>query len=149
MVANAESIFGPVISTYSRAAAIADGVLVDVTDTAKEARFVWPVAVTRAVWSRYVEFEPDLAGQSESGRLWDILWMLYVSIRRSRDVSSELVFKLYVAMKDRGDWQENEAVPERDCSFSRETHRLVSLKAVIGPGDTPEPVITIMLPDED
>ncbi len=27
--------------------------------------------------------------------------------------------------------------------------RLVILKAVIGPGDTPDPTITIVLPDED
>jgi hypothetical protein len=45
-----------------------------------------------------------------------------------------LLFKLYVRNHNR------ERLTSRD---------LVTLKAVCGPGDTPEPVITIMLPDED
>ena|SRR5690606_39021150 len=149
MVSGSESTFGPVIFYYSRANAIADGVLIDVTNTASQAGFVWPVAVTRAVWGRYVEFEPNLAGQSESGRLWDILWMLHVSIKRARSSASEIQFQLHVAMNDRGNWQSNEDVPEWGSGLRRETHRLVTLKAVIGPGDTPAPVITIMLPGED
>ena len=43
--------FGPVISIYSRAQAIEDGILVDVSDTAREAGFTIPVAVTRTVWN--------------------------------------------------------------------------------------------------
>src|SRR4051794_4558851 len=43
---NAEDIFGEVIFAYTRADALADGVLIDVTDTAKEAGFRIPVAVT-------------------------------------------------------------------------------------------------------
>ena len=41
-----ESFFGNVISTYTRAQAIEDGVLVDVGSTAQEAGFKWPVALT-------------------------------------------------------------------------------------------------------
>ncbi|MEW6586644.1 MAG: DUF6573 family protein, partial [Nitrospirota bacterium] len=44
-----------VIDTYSRAEAIADGVLVDVTDTAREAGILFPVAVTRSVLEEYIE----------------------------------------------------------------------------------------------
>ena len=40
---------------YTRAQALADGVLVDVTTTAQEAGIKYPVALTRAVWCRYVE----------------------------------------------------------------------------------------------
>ena len=43
-----EDVFGPVISCYSRAQAIEDGVLVDVTNMAREAGFKWPVALTHA-----------------------------------------------------------------------------------------------------
>ena len=43
--------FGPAISTYTRAQAIEDGILVDVSDTACEAGFTIPVAVTRTVWN--------------------------------------------------------------------------------------------------
>ena len=42
--------FGPVLSAYTRAQAIEDGILVDVSETAREAGFRIPVAVTRTVW---------------------------------------------------------------------------------------------------
>ncbi len=41
---SAESFFGNVISTYTRAQAIEDGVLVDAGSMAQEAGFKWPVA---------------------------------------------------------------------------------------------------------
>jgi hypothetical protein len=50
LVPDLEDLFGPVIHAYSRAEALEDGVLVDVTSTAREAGFRIPVALTRAVW---------------------------------------------------------------------------------------------------
>ena len=41
--------FDPVLSVYTRAQAIEDGFLVDVSETAREAGFRIPVAVTRSV----------------------------------------------------------------------------------------------------
>lgn len=137
-----------VISSYSRAEAIEDGVLVDVSTAAKEAGIKFPVAVSRAVWDAYVKVPEGLPGQDESGRLWDVVWMLRAAIRRSSD-SDLILYKLHVAMPDRGDWQPNENLPERGSRLRRSTHRLVTLKAVCGPGDDPAPVITIMLPGED
>jgi hypothetical protein len=49
-----DSLFGEIISSYSRAQAIEDGVLVDVSDTSREAGISFPVAMTRAVWDQYV-----------------------------------------------------------------------------------------------
>lgn len=46
----------PVIHAYTRAQAIADGVLVDISETAKEAGFRYPVACTSAVWSDCIEW---------------------------------------------------------------------------------------------
>lgn len=69
-----------IISLYTRADAIADGVLVDVSDMAKEAGFRWPVTVTRAVWDDIVtptQRDAEEEGQSEKGRLWDILWLAW------------------------------------------------------------------------
>ncbi len=43
--------FAPVIFAYTRAQAIEDGVLVDVSETAREASFNIPVAITRTVWT--------------------------------------------------------------------------------------------------
>lgn len=73
-----QSFFGDVIAGYSRAQALEDGVLIDVSDTAREAGFKFPVAITQAVWDRYIipsELDANY-GQDERGRLWDTLWML-------------------------------------------------------------------------
>ena len=43
--------FGEVVYAYTRAEAIADGVLVDVTELARAAGFRHPVAMTSAAWS--------------------------------------------------------------------------------------------------
>ena len=43
--------FGAAICIYSRAQAIADGVLVDISSTAREAGLAWPVAMTQAAWA--------------------------------------------------------------------------------------------------
>ena len=74
------------IHSYTRAQAIEDGVLVDVSDVAKEAGFKLPVAITRAAWARYVEVPAglEMRGQSVEGRLWDVLFMLHVTIKRER-----------------------------------------------------------------
>jgi hypothetical protein len=118
-----------VIFSYTRAQAIADGVLVDVTETAKEAGFKYPVAVTDSVWNGYIV--PDgrgrALGQSEEGRLWDTLWMLRAHIGKAR--GDTVSYGLFYAFGKR--------------------QRFVTLKAVCGPGDDGEPVITIMLPHED
>jgi len=120
-----------VISQYTRADAINDGQLIDVTETAKEAGFLYPVAVTQAVWADYVV--PDERsrkyGQDEVGRLWDILWMLKYAIKRSEG-GSIVFYDLHMIMKER-------------------KLRRIKLKSICHPGDTGEPVITIMTPDED
>ncbi len=119
-----------VIHTYTRAQAIEDGVLVDVSETAKVAGINFPVAVTSAVWDMYIVPSEKLEGfgQSVSGRLWDLLWMF--RLKASRTSGSQLFFP---------------------CLFLDETEKTVeaNFKALCGPGDNGEPVITIMLPSED
>lgn len=61
---------------YSRSDALADGVLIDVTHTAREAGFRVPVALTSAVLAACVKIPPGVTGQDEPGRLWDVLTML-------------------------------------------------------------------------
>ena len=123
-----DSFFGPVIVAYTRADALRDGVLVDVTPMAREAGFRVPAAITRAVWVGVVE--PDeTPGQSVEGRLWDVLWMLHYAIRIGPRAGSIITFQLYALIGG--------------------VSRLVTLKAVMGPGDQAEPVLTIMWPDED
>jgi len=80
---HASDFFGSVISVYTRAQAIEDGVLIDVSDIAKEAGIKYPVAVTQRVWADIVKPEEVLRRycQEEDGRLWDIVWMLYCTIK--------------------------------------------------------------------
>ena len=127
-----------VIDTYSRAEAIADGVLVDATDKAREAGILFPVAITRSVWEEYIEpssHDKEKWGQDLMGRLWDTIWMLRVAIRyrkQSEDCQADagkLYFAVYYRLKGH--------------------LRRITLKALCGPGDDGSPVITIMLPDED
>ncbi len=74
-----------VVYTYTRKQAIEDGVLIDITDTAKEMGFKFPVAITSTVWHGYIIPPKELKcwGQSEKGRLWDVIFLLYFRISQS------------------------------------------------------------------
>ena len=127
-----EEPFGPVIYTYTRAQAVADGFQVDVTKTAQEAGIRFPVFITRAVFDNYVAVPPGVTGQDEAGRLWDVVWMTRFAIIRSRPGVDRLPVALYVRNDDT-------------------RSRLIKLVAVCGPldFDDPQPAITVMMPDED
>jgi len=120
-----------VVHSYTREEALADGVLVDVTEMAREAGVLHPTAVTQKVWEKYVVVPEGVSCQDEDGRQWDILFMFATAARRHG--GAELHYKLYV----------------RNNDHQPMAAHLVTLKAVIGPGDTAEPVITIMCTDED
>ena len=126
------SDFGPVIYSYTRAQAVADGVQVEVTKTAQEAGITFPVFLTRGVFDQYVTVPEGVSGQDEAGRLWDVVWMLRFAILRSRPGVARIPVALYVRNDDRA-------------------ARLVKLIATCGPLDLdePQPAITVMLPDED
>jgi len=96
-----DDLFGPPISVYTRSQAIADGVLVDVSDTARQAGFTIPVAVTGTLWYEYIDLEPDTlpAGQSATGRLWDVLSLAAVAARRGAD-SDRVTFRVIFEMPD-------------------------------------------------
>src|SRR5262245_21319298 len=70
------------IHRYTRAEAIRDGVLIDVSAVAREAGIRYPVALTAAAWERCVAVPPGVVGQDEAGRLWDVLWLLACAVRR-------------------------------------------------------------------
>src|ERR1043166_8184154 len=72
------------VYAFTRSQAIADGFQIEVSKVAREAGIKFPVFLTRAVYDNYVTVPPGVAGQDESGRLWDILWMLRFAIMRSR-----------------------------------------------------------------
>lgn len=142
-------LFGSAISEYSRAQAIADGVLVDISQAdGCKGKFKFPVAMTRGAWAATVEaggtyradgdeFETlDLpGGQDVAGRLHDVCWMLLQAILRDRrkagGPSDRVTFSVLVDERGNG------------------RHHKVDLYSICGPGDDGEPVITIMLPTED
>lgn len=117
------------IHSYTRAQAISDGVLMDISQLASEAGFRYPVAVTSTVWAACVAVHPEDVGQDEPGRLWDILNVLRDRIHSSGDAQT-IYFAVLVA-------------------HGGKRPRPVELKAHCGPGDNFEPVITIMVPHED
>ena len=120
-----------IISKYTRAQAIEDGVLIDVSTVAKEAGFLFPVAVSAGVWARCIEVPPGVECQDEAGRLWDVLHLLRIAIHRNAS-GDRVDFAIHVRNDNR------ERIPP-----------LVQLWALCGPGEDAEPVITVMLPDED
>ncbi|HKI36112.1 MAG TPA: DUF6573 family protein [Gemmataceae bacterium] len=118
------------IHRYTRADALRDGVLIDVSATAKDAGFKYPVALTAAAWVKCVAVPSDVRCQDEAGRLWDVLTMLRFAVRGQG--GAEVRFGVHVRNDNRD-----------------RTPPLVRLKALCGPGDQSEPVITVMLTEED
>jgi hypothetical protein len=125
------------IFTYTRAQAIADGVLVDLmqkgtVQVVREAGFKFPVAMTveafgECVGGLYGEKLP--AGQDAEGRLWDVLMVLRAAIRKLPPGCDRVDFQVDV-------WD--------GCKS-----QTVKLWSHCGPGDHGEPVLTIMLEGQD
>ena len=67
-------------------------------------------------------------GQSEAGRLWDVLYMLSLAAR----VTHGALITYQVA-----------------AIAKAQQRRVYALKAVVDGGDDGQPVITVMFPDED
>lgn len=124
------------ISVYTRAQAIADGVLVDLmqgemVSLVREAGFRIPVAMTASAFHETIApIGGELPeGQDLKGRLWDVLSVLRFAIKNCAPGDDRVEFQVSVWNGTRSD-----------------LHRLWAL---VGPGDTAEPVLTIMLEGED
>lgn len=133
--------FGPPVHTYTRAQGIEDGTLVDVSTVAQEAGIRFSVALTRAAWERCVTVPEGVECQDEDGRLWDVLWLLRQAIRAdiaesyrtgNRRIGNTIRFGVHVRNNNRSGFPP-----------------LAYLKSICGPGDNGEPVLTVMLPEED
>ncbi len=124
-----ETLFGRTIFTYTRKQAISDGVLVDLSarcpDVCKQC-FKHPVACTAAVYVIVDKAVTNPKAHNDlDGVVFDLLWMAC----HGRVVGSTSNFQCIITGVGR--------------------QRTFSFKAVCGPGDDAEPVLTIMLPDED
>jgi hypothetical protein len=123
-----EDFFGNVIFCYTRKQAIADGVLVDVSKTAREAGFLWPFAMTAEVSSLIEQIPKKHSHEDVAGRLWDVLMVARASIRHPQAQQNVIFFDV-ILHHDRGN--------------------KVRLKLHCGPADRGEPVLTLMLPEQD
>lgn len=123
------------ISSYSRAQALEDGSLVDVSVMARKLGFKVPTAVTKAVWIDCCEWSDsdrqDL-GQSTDGRLYDVLIMALRAVFAAQGDTDSIRFKMLRIPR------------ERHATTAQE----VELFGRIGPGDDPSPVITIGFSDD-
>jgi len=123
------------IYSYTRAQAIEDGVLIDVTSMAKEAGIKYPVALTDGLYHELIVPPLELAkeGQTIEGRLWDTL----------------MVFRYAASGADGNLIYFHVRFQTSSTSEGSPVTRLARLKALCHGGDDLEPVITIMLPEED
>lgn len=119
-----------IIFQYTRKQAIEDGVLIDLSDMAKEAGIKFPVAVTAGVFG--VLNNTEVPGQDLQGRAWDMFTIFKLAIRQS-DGGDVVKFAPLFATKTGG----------------RPKLAPVKMWAKCGPGDNMEPVITVMLEGED
>lgn len=125
-----------IIHGYSRAQMISEAELMDVSEAARMAGFLVPVAMTRAAWIECVEWTDEAAkakapGQSEAGRLWDLLWMAGRAAAAGR--SMRCLFAVCRVPQEGG------GTRSRRVRLAMQTHG----------GDRGEAVVTIMLPWED
>jgi len=119
-----------IIHAYSREQAITDGVLIDVTDLARKAGFKLPVCVSDHLYHGYVVPPDGMEGEGQSveGRLHDLFTMT----------------KAAMATRWEGDRVYYQVLFKMPRSLD-----LVKCLAVVGPGDEGEPVITLMLPEDE
>lgn len=124
----------PVTFRYTRAQAIEDGVLVsgnvgDLDEVTRQC-FRYPVAMTYAVFEIMERAVANRRyGNDFKGVWYDILWMAKHHILGRTGSGPEFEFQVKITGAGR--------------------RSVYTLKMHIGPGDTPEPVMTIMLPEED
>jgi len=127
-------VFGEPISVYTRAQAIEDGTLVDVTEWASADKgflggFTLPVAVTRALWCTIESIPRRAMCNDVRGRAHDVLWMASLAARAGarRNMSRVgFVVRMHVMAGIRN----------------------IRLVIDIGPGDNAEPVVTIGYPED-
>ena len=122
----------PIINAYTREQAIKDGYLVDLMhgELAQVARqhYKYPVSCTRAVWEIMDRAVKNKRWCNDyAGILHDMLWMSRSHRRQISD--STVMFRVIITGAGRSKYHD--------------------FKLTVGPGDAGEPVVTLMMPEED
>ena len=135
-----ERFWGKPISVYSRAQALADGTLVELTEIGRQFGFKIPMACTSAVWQtlewndQASERKGESTGQTTAGRLNDVLFLAALAARKaSSEGVSTVIFPCLI-------------VPGEGTSI---TPKQYTFHLTVSGGDDGEPVLTLMFPGED
>lgn len=140
------------IYSYTRKQAIDDGILVALSGYAPDEIETWipamvsevgirvPLCVTRTLWDELVAMNPraEQAMNDIKGRLWDVLFMFVMAVRRGAN-EDQLKYTLRVVLGD------GSRYGNRKTSRSQ----VVQVRAVCGPDDDGSPCFTLMMHDED
>ena len=110
----------PLISGYSRAQAIEDGQLTDVSDTDAARQFKYPAAITSALHAA-IEKGEGRKPETFAARLFDVFWMMRLAARNG---GADIQFSVKVGA------------------------RRLHLHGNCGPGDDPAPVLTVGFPED-
>ncbi|WP_243312301.1 DUF6573 family protein [Fundidesulfovibrio agrisoli] len=120
----------PIIFSYTRADALVDGVLIDLSPVAQTYGFKLPFAISDALYHGYVMPPEGLSGEGQSleGRLHDLLTLAMVAARKS--LGEDRVYF--------------------DIAFLMRPGKLEKVRVVlhVGPGDSGEAVLTLCLPED-
>jgi hypothetical protein len=123
------------IYAYTRAQAHTDGILVDVTETAKEVGFKLPVAITEALHNCLTPTKAEASiGQTYDDRLWDVLWLATFTLKLADPGMDTVTFTV--------------VQQEVEAKSGQLKKVAIRLRALSGSGDESEPVITIGFPED-
>lgn len=120
-----------IISRYTRAQAIEDGTLVDLSEDASKIGFRIPVAVTSTLYHQYLEptEEARELGQTLYGRIYEVLTHIIREIREDGHRCRIRIAESFL--------------------MNEKTIDKIQIDCAIDGGDDGKPVITIMFPGED
>lgn len=82
-----------IVSVYTNAQAIEDGIKMDVTEQAKGYGFPMPVFLTTNLFTSHIEVKDKRSGQSTEGRMHDLLFLAINAARRANPNESMTTFK--------------------------------------------------------
>ncbi|MYF37522.1 MAG: hypothetical protein F4219_01940 [Gammaproteobacteria bacterium] len=120
--------------TGSRAQALADGAIIDVSDLGRQVGFKWPVALTKATFEDAVlwteEDSEKQVPQNQKSRLFSVVGACADYVRSRGPQADRMRFRI-------------NRIP-RDGESRGAKQRL--LQVVAHPGDDGEPVLTIRIP---
>jgi hypothetical protein len=121
----------PIIFSYTRADALADGVLIDLSPVAQTYGFKLPLAISDALYHGYAMPPEGLLGQGQSpeGRLHDLLTLAMMAARKSLG-EDRVYFDVAFLMKP------------------GKPRALVRVVLHVGSGDRGEAVLTLCLPED-